>query len=169
MSNRASRHRGINAASATLTVRLPKGLKRLVADEAACRARGLADLVRERLYDAVCAPASAASHQAQDLQAFLDENDRSGRPPFLLLVHDPRKNRSGSCFRGQFDPTLSNATVLTIRTCRGEEFVVPRVDIVGWFGGAPAALSRLAACLRRNGWDCAHSRPLITDTMPSTD
>ena len=55
--------RAMNAVSATLTVRLPKGLKRLVADEAACRARGLADLVRERLYDAVCAPASAASHQ----------------------------------------------------------------------------------------------------------
>lgn len=139
----------------TLTIRLPRGLKVLVEQTAKLRSTTVTNVVRESLQDVVLKPAAVQTPGlTSEFQRFLDENNRHGQPPVLILREDLRGDRY--CFEGRIDPNLTNQSVLTISSRNSQtDWVIPRNQIVGWFGGTDterAHLDKFAGILQRNGW-----------------
>lgn len=141
--------------SETLTIRLPKGLKGLVEQTARLRSTTVTAVVRESLQNAFMPVALVQTPGlTKSFQEFIEENNRLGRPTVLILVKDLKGNRY--CFEGQINNNMTNPSVVTIASRSSDtEWVVPRHEVVGWFGGGNveiAMLQKMAMTLQQNGW-----------------
>ena len=135
-----------------ITVRIPSALKAAVDACAATRGTTLTGMVRDALQDAV-APQGRKFELPGFSEPFNEFLEKLRREKILLLVVNDRTGER-YFFEGAVNKTLSNASIVTL-AAQSETWVIPRRDIVGWFGADEselASLNKLAIALRKLGW-----------------
>jgi hypothetical protein len=136
--------------SETLTIRIPKGLKGRVEKEAKARSMTITGVVRQALQDALRPIARTYQHPGLSA-AFDDFLKNVSAQPILVLVMDERSGQR-YFFCGSVARSLTNESILAIKRKHDAPWIIPRRDIVAWFGGARGDLDELSLSLARQGW-----------------
>ncbi len=141
----------------TLTIRLPRKLKSQVEKSARARGRTVTGEVVQALR-AILEPAGRV-YQLPGFTpvfgAFLD-GAVARDTPVVVLVADERTGHR-SFFEGRVDAKLTNESIVAIggrdaRRAFEPPWIIPRRDVVAWYGGDGASLNGLAMTLARQGW-----------------
>ena len=146
----------MDARTETLTIRMPRTLKKSVEILARGRAMTMTGMVREALEDSLRSTAQPVRAENPGLTPafdhFVAHLRKQKRPcPVIFLVADSRERRY--FFEGFVDFDLTNETLLAMQRRKGAtSWIIPRRDVVGWHQGEARNHEKLALALQEQGW-----------------
>jgi hypothetical protein len=138
----------------TITVRLPAELKTVVEQTAGARGVSVTTFMRQALQDSVAPRARMFERPgfSEKFDAFLKPLRRQS----VLILVTPDDGRNRAFFEGPIDPNLTNESLVAVCGKGDQRFILPRADVVGWFGAeSGGVVQKMAMALMKQGWRAA--------------